>query len=179
MTAANPAACDPSADPSSDPRAFRRALGQFATGVAVVTAGTEEGALVGMTMSSFNSVSLDPPLVLFSVAKNAYSLPAMRSARSFGINILAHEQRDVSDRFARALEDKWSEVAHRTGAHGAPLLHGAIAHFECVPHARHDGGDHEIFLARVLAYAATGEGAPLIFFRGRYHALDLSGQPAL
>lgn len=154
-----------------DPRAFRLALGRFATGVAVVTASTADGAVVGMTMSSFNSVSLDPPLVLFSVARSAYSLPAMRAAKGFGINILGQHQEELSDRFARALEDKWHAVEHRRGAHDAPLLAGAIAHFECEPYARHDGGDHEIFLARVLQFSTPDAGDPLIFFRGRYHAL--------
>ena len=162
------------ADPF-DPRAFRQALGHFATGVAIVTARTADGQSVGMTMSSFNSVSLDPPLVLFSVAKSAYSLPAMQQAQGYGINILGQDQQHLSNRFARALEDKWQDVDHTTGAHDAPLIRGAIAHFECVPFARHDGGDHEIFLARVLRFAAPGLGEPLIFFRGRYHALS-SGQ---
>ncbi|OYW35136.1 MAG: oxygenase, partial [Azorhizobium sp. 12-66-6] len=107
-----------------DSRAFRQTLGQFATGVAVVTASTSEGAIVGMTMSSFNSVSLDPPLVLFSVARSAYSLPAMRAAKGFGINILARAQEQISNRFARALEDKWDTVEHHLGFHDAPLLAG-------------------------------------------------------
>lgn len=158
-----------------DPRAFRQALGHFATGVAIVTARTSQGESVGMTMSSFNSVSLDPPLVLFSVAKSAYSLPAMQQARGFGINILSQDQQHLSNRFARALDDKWQDVDHTPGAHDAPLISGAIAHFECEPFARHDGGDHEIFLARVLRFSAPGLGDPLIFFRGRYHALA-SGQ---
>lgn len=164
-------------DAHFDARAFRHALGQFATGVAVVTASTADGAVVGMTMSSFNSVSLDPPLVLFSVARNAYSLPAMRAAKGFGINILAQHQQDLSNRFARALEDKWHAVEHHRGVHDAPLIAGAIAHFECEPYARHDGGDHEIFLARVLRFSAPHVGDPLIFFRGRYHALA-SGESA-
>ena len=160
-----------------DPRAFRQALGHFATGVAIVTARTAEGQSVGMTMSSFNSVSLDPPLVLFSVAKSAYSLPAMQQARGYGINILGQDQQHLSNRFARALEDKWQDVDHTPGAHDAPLICGAIAHFECEPFARHDGGDHEIFLARVLRFAADGLGDPLVFFRGRYHALSCGPSP--
>ncbi|OYX01841.1 MAG: hypothetical protein B7Z15_19345 [Rhizobiales bacterium 32-66-8] len=156
---------------SFDSRAFRETLGQFATGVAVVTASTTDGAVVGMTMSSFNSVSLDPPLVLFSVARTAHSLPAMRTAKGFGINILARAQEQISNRFARALENKWDNVEHHLGFHDAPLLAGAIAHFECAPYARHDGGDHEIFLARVLRFSAPDTSDPLIFFRGRYHAL--------
>lgn len=155
-----------------DPRAFRRALGHFATGVAVVTARTgREGAAVGMTMSSFNSVSLDPPLVLFSVARSAHSLPAMLEARGYGVNVLARDQEDVSNRFARALADKWGGIAHRPGIEAAPLLEGALAHFECVPHAHHDGGDHVIFLARVVRFSHREEAQPLLFFRGAYHGV--------
>ncbi|HEV2574803.1 MAG TPA: flavin reductase family protein [Beijerinckiaceae bacterium] len=167
-------------------RAFRKILGQFATGVAVVTAtapitlSSEEAsasreesrnALVGMTMSSFNSVSLDPALVLFSVAKSAHSLPAMRRANAFGINVLGRHQQAISAKFSRALGDKWEDVEHHITAVGAPLLKDAIAHLECVPHAVHDGGDHEIFLARVLHFSAAHAGDPLIFFQGAYHAL--------
>lgn len=157
--------------PAFDPAAFRRTLGRFATGVAVVAAEGADGALVGMTMSSFNSVSLDPPLVLFSVARSALSLPVLKSARAFGISVLAGHQQEVSNRFARPLTDKWTDVEIRRGAGGAPLIAGAAAHLECVPHAIHDGGDHEIFVARVLAHTAADEADPLIFFAGRYHAL--------
>lgn len=163
--------------PPLDSRTFRQVLGQFATGVAVVTASAADGTRIGMTMSSFNSVSLDPPLVLFSVDRRALSLPAMREARGFGINILGEEQRELSDRFARALEDKWSAVDHHLGAHDVPLLKGALAHLECVPHAIHEGGDHEIFIARVLRVSAPGTKTPLIFFRGRYHALASTDMP--
>jgi len=161
-----------------DPRAFRRVLGQFATGVAVVTAAGGEGQMVGMTMSSFNAVSLDPPLILFSVARSALSLPVLQGAKGYGISILGREQEHLSNRFARASEDKWSGVAHRRGAHEAPLIEGALAHFECAPYARHDGGDHEVFIARVLRFEAQEAGAPLIFFRGRYHDLALAGETA-
>lgn len=159
---------------SDDPMAFRRVLGQFATGVAVVTATGAEGQWVGMTMSSFNSVSLDPPLVLFSVARSAHSLPALREAAGYGISILGRDQEHLSNRFARALEDKWAGVSHVPGAHGAPLIPDALAHLECAPYARHDGGDHELFIARVLRFEAVNAGDPLIFFRGRYHALAQS-----
>lgn len=161
-----------------DPRALRRVLGQFATGVAVVTAAGAEGQMVGMTMSSFNSVSLDPPLILFSVDRTAFSLPVLQAAKGYGINILGREQEHLSNRFARASQDKWSDVAHRRGAHEVPLIEGALAHLECVPYARHDGGDHEVFIARVLRFEAQDVGAPLVFFRGRYHDLALAGETA-
>ncbi|WP_188579179.1 flavin reductase family protein [Azorhizobium oxalatiphilum] len=154
-----------------DFRAFRRALGHFATGVAVVTARAENGEVVGMTMSSFNSVSLDPPLVLFSVARSALSLPAMLAARGYGVNVLGRDQEDLSNRFSKAMGDKWSDVDHVNGHEDAPLLAGAIAHFECAPYAHHDGGDHVIFLARVVRFSNDEEGDPLVFFRGRYRGL--------
>ncbi|MGE4371528.1 MAG: flavin reductase family protein [Xanthobacter sp.] len=158
-----------------DARAFRNALGHFATGISIVTARGSEGDVIGMTMTSFNSVSLDPPLVLFSVARSAYSLPAMLNAQSYGVNLLDSNQQHLSDRFARASSDKWADVAYACSPHGAPLLENALAHFECAPYAHHDGGDHVIFLARVLRFATAQEGGPLIFFRGGYHRLASPG----
>lgn len=156
-----------------DAQAFRKTLGCFATGVAVVTAMGGNGALIGVTMSSFNSVSLDPPLVLFSIGRKAYSLNAMLEARGFGINLLSRGQRGLSDRFAKAQTDKWRDVAHVVSDLEAPLLDGALAHFECRPHMHYDGGDHVIFVVRVLRFSTpvSGEG-PLIFFGGRYRSLE-------
>src|ERR1700742_1686991 len=110
-----------------DTRQFRRALGCFATGVAVVTAQGQDGLAVGMPMSSFGSVSLDPPLVLFSVDRRAHSLPAILHADGYGINVLGRDQQGVSTRFARSGADKWSGIEHRPGFAAAPLLAGAIA----------------------------------------------------
>lgn len=155
-----------------DTRAFRCTLGAFATGVAIVAAEGEDGALVGMTMSSFNAVSLDPPLVLFSVARNALSLPALKTARAYGISVLAQHQQALSGRFARAQGEKWAGVTHLRGAGGAPLIPEAAAHLECAPHAIHDGGDHEIFIARVLAHRCAPEVDPLVFHAGRYRSLS-------
>ena len=158
-----------------DPRTFRRSLGEFATGVAVITAQGSGEELIGMTMSSFNSVSIEPPLVLFSIDRRANSLPAMLVARGFAVNVLAREQENISNRFARALSDKWSAVKRQVGYAQAPLITGALAHFECEPYANYDGGDHMIFLVRVVRHAVrAGNPAPLIFFRGRY--CDLVGR---
>lgn len=158
-----------------DGRAFRQALGEFATGVAVITAQGSGEELIGMTMSSFNSVSIDPPLVLFSVDRRANSLPAMLEAKGFAVNVLAREQEQISNRFARALSDKWVEVKRTVGHAQAPLITGALAHFECEPYANYDGGDHVIFVVRVLRHAVrAGSPAPLVFFRGRYR--DLIGE---
>lgn len=152
-----------------DFRAFRQSLGEFATGVAVITAQGPNESLIGMTMSSFNSVSLDPPLVLFSVDRRANSLLAMLEAKGFAVNILARDQEHLSNRFARALSDKWDQVARTVGHAEAPLLTGALAHFECEPYANYDGGDHVIFVVKVVRHTMrAGSSPPLIFFRGRY-----------
>jgi flavin reductase (DIM6/NTAB) family NADH-FMN oxidoreductase RutF len=163
---------------SVDQRAFRAALSQFATGVAVITARGPANEAIGMTMSSFNSVSLDPPLVLFSVDRRALSLPAMLKAKGYAVNILGREQEQLSNQFARALGDKWSSVEHTLGHAEAPLLHGAIAHFECEPYAHHDGGDHVIFIGRVLRFSSNPDGEPLVFFRGKYHSVSSGDERA-
>lgn len=154
-------------------RAFRDALAQFATGVAVITAEGPDGIAVGMTMNSFNSVSMDPPLVLFSVDRRARSLPALIAAKGFGINILSREQEQLSNRFARALTDKWEGVPFETGHGNAPLLKGVLAQFECAPYARYPGGDHEIFVVRVLRHAVAEAAEPLLFFQGRYRDIGI------
>jgi flavin reductase (DIM6/NTAB) family NADH-FMN oxidoreductase RutF len=152
-------------------RAFRRALGQFATGVAVITAQATDGSAIGLTMSSFNSVSVDPPLILFSIDRKAFSLAAMTKAKGYAVNILGRDQEHLSDRFARSLADKWEAVEHTLGLTAAPLIAGAIAHFECQPHAQYDGGDHVIFVGRVVRFSAHPAKEPLIFFRGAYRSL--------
>lgn len=154
-----------------DSRAFRKALGQFATGVAVITATTADGRVIGLTMSSFNSVSVDPPLILFSIDRKAFSLQAMSEASGFAVNILGRGQEDLSNKFAKALGDKWTAVEHTLGHSAAPLLAGAIAHFECEPYAQYDGGDHVIFVGRVIRFSSDSVCEPLIFFRGSYRGL--------
>ncbi len=151
-----------------DPMAFRRALGEYVTGVTVITAEGGNGERIGMTMNSFNSVSLDPPLVLFSVARQALSLPALESAKGFAVNVLSQGQQDISGRFAKSQTDKWADVAWTPGYMNAPLLAGAQAHFECAPYATYDGGDHVIFVVRVVRFTTQPKNEPLAFFRGRY-----------
>jgi flavin reductase (DIM6/NTAB) family NADH-FMN oxidoreductase RutF len=155
-------------------RDFRDALGLFATGVAVITGMTRDGARLGVTVSSFSSVSLDPPLVLFSMGRNAGGFPAWQAIKTFAVNILAEEQSASSTRFARALTDKWEGVEPRFAANGSPLLHGALAWLECTSYASYDGGDHVIFVGHVDALTVrTGPDArPLVFFGGRYRQLD-------
>jgi flavin reductase (DIM6/NTAB) family NADH-FMN oxidoreductase RutF len=159
----------------TDSLAFRQALGQFATGVAVITATAEDGSVIGLTMSSFNSVSVDPPLILFSIDRNAFSLQAMNEARGYAVNILGRDQEHLSNRFAKALGDKWTAVEHTIGHFAAPLLAGALAHFECAPYAQYDGGDHVIFVGRVLRFTFDPANDPLIFFRGTYRSLAKAG----
>ncbi|WP_454742977.1 flavin reductase family protein [Cupriavidus necator] len=154
-------------------RRFRNALAMFATGVAVITAPREEGVPVGITVASFNSVSLDPPLVLFSVDRRCLSLGDLRTAPRFAVNVLAEAQQDISNRFAKANTGKWEGVDF--GAQGGErhvLLPDALATFECEPYAQHDGGDHVIFIGRVVRHQARHDGRPLIFFGGKYRALE-------
>lgn len=151
-----------------DGRALRRTLGQFATGVTVVTAAhPETGEIVGMTANSFSSVSLDPPLVLWSIVREAKSLPVFLQASHFAINILSEEQLDHSNRFSKPGSDKFAEVAWHPGVGGAPVLEGTAGVFECSRHAEHDGGDHIIMVGKVERFARY-ERPGLVFARGRY-----------
>lgn len=151
-----------------DKRAFRKALGNFATGVTVITARSADGSLVGVTANSFSSVSLEPPLVLWSLDNAAYSRTIFEAAGSFTVNILAANQTELSNRFASRGEfDKFSGVAFRSGLGGAPVFDGIAASFECRTVAIHDGGDHRIFLGQVEVFADHGL-APLLFHRGNY-----------
>lgn len=163
-----------SVHPPLDRKEFRSALGLFPTGVAVVTAqGSRTDGRVGMTITSFNSVSLDPPLVLFSIASSALSLPALRGAEMYSINVLGEEHQHISARFATARGDKWSEteIEHHDGL---PFtLSHSIASFQCVPYAQYDGGDHVIFVGRVLRIQRRECAAPLVFFGGDYASLQL------
>ncbi len=163
---------------SFDERCLRDALGAFSTGVVVVTGVSRAGERLGMTASSFNSVSVDPPLVLFSVARRAHSFPAWMQIERYAINVLSQSQELISNRFARPLGDKWSELVVIEGETGAPLLPNALASFECETHAHFDGGDHIIFVGRVVALRTTSrkQAQPLIFYGGRYRHLDAGFQ---
>src|SRR5258708_9673233 len=147
------------------PRAFRRALGQVAAGVAIITAEAADGCAVGRNMSAFNSVAIDPPLILFSIDRRSFSLNAMIEARGYAVNILGRDQEHLSNKFAKALDDKWTAVEHTLGLEAAPLIAGALAHFECAPYAPYDGGDHVIFVRRVMRFTTYPIDEPLIFFR--------------
>lgn len=156
-----------------DTRELRNAFGSFATGVAIVTA-LHDGERIGATVSSFNSVSLTPPLISFSIARDAKAFHAWEGTPTFCASILSTEQADLSTRFARSLGDKWTGVSLLPGCKvDAPLIDGAIMWFECEAYGRHDGGDHLILIGRVLAarrnHAANP--APLVFFGGGYRHL--------
>lgn len=160
------------APPAIDPKALRRALGDFVTGVCVITAALPDGTRLGMTVNSFASVSLDPPLVLFSVANAASGIDGWRAATHYAINVLADNQSAISNRFARAMTDKWEGLAPETGLTGAPLIQGAVAHFECAAEHQVPGGDHTIFIGRVLTFDRPRPNAdPLVFHQGRYRDL--------
>jgi len=152
-------------------RTLRNTLGMFPTGVAVITARGTDGSLHGVTVNSFNSVSLDPPLVLFSLSRKLYSLNVFLSADAFGINFLQEDQQDLSVRFNRALSNKWERVAYKIGVTGTPVILPALAVLECRPYAQYDGGDHVIVVGRVEHVEYEECKPPLVYFRGCYHKL--------
>jgi len=154
-----------------EPRRLRDALGSFATGVTVVSCRDRSGDRLGITANSFNSVSLEPPLVLVSLDRRLQSLPGFLAAPHFGINILTAEQRDLSDRFARRGAAKWQGARVVEGSGGTPLLAEAMAVFDCARWAVYDGGDHVILVGRVLGLAERPGAAPLVYFGGSYREL--------
>lgn len=147
---------------------FRAALGMFATGVTVVTARDAAGRHVGLTANSFNSVSLEPPLVLWSLARAAGSMAAFARGSHYAINILAADQHALAERFARPRADRFSGLALREGAGGAPILEGVAAVFECFNRSRYEEGDHVIFVGEVERCERREGASPLIFHGGRY-----------
>jgi len=147
---------------------FRSALGMFATGVTIVTARDTAGMPIGLTANSFNSVSIEPPLVLWSLARTASSMPAFEAGSHYAINILAAEQHALAKRFASRSADRFEGVAFRDGNQGAPIFDASVAVFECFNRSRYDEGDHVIFVGEV-EHCSTRSGAqPLIFHGGRY-----------
>jgi flavin reductase (DIM6/NTAB) family NADH-FMN oxidoreductase RutF len=147
---------------------FRAALGMFATGVTIVTLRLPDGERVGLTANSFNSVSLAPPLVLWSLAHKASAMPAFQRGTHYAINILAAGQRALAEQFASKLPDRFAGVAWREGRAGAPVLEGAAAVFECFNRSRYEEGDHVIFVGEVEHCSVTEGATPLIFHGGRF-----------
>lgn len=154
--------------PSFSAQEFRTALGMFATGVTIVTARGADGQVIGLTANSFNSVSLSPPLVLWSLSRVAASLPVFSAGSHYAINVLAADQKALAERFATRGADRWAGVTFDQGAGGAPLLHGAAATFECFNRSRYEEGDHVIFVGEVERCTHRVGASPLLFHGGRY-----------
>ncbi|MBC7436129.1 MAG: flavin reductase family protein [Bdellovibrionales bacterium] len=148
---------------------FRTALGMFATGVTIVTTRNSEGELVGLTANSFNSVSIAPPLVLWSLAQAAGSMPALSTGSHYAINILAADQRELAERFALKGADRWAGVAFTEDVAGAPLLAGAAASFVCFNRSRYQEGDHVIFVGEVERCTHRKGASPLLFHGSRFY----------
>lgn len=153
--------------PDIDPSEFRHLLGHFATGVTIITLARPDGVPAGMTASSLASVSLQPPLVSVCIDRDAEIHPLMLEIDRWTVNILADDQETLSRRFAEPSQDRFAGVGYTTTATGLVLLNGALAHLECEPEARHDAGDHTLFIGRVVGGSAH-EGRPLLYYRGGY-----------
>lgn len=154
---------------------FRQALGQFPTGICVLTS-VVEGVLLGMTASSFNSLSLNPPLVLFSIDGHAASLPLWLKAHGYALNVLAERQTEMSERFANPCSNKWKGMRYAIGLFGAPLLPGAAASFECAAESTRELGDHILFIGAVKRFQMVPDHRPLVFHGGRYRRLRSSNK---
>ena len=170
-----PSAMDPANELASDssaidPRDFRNALGTFATGVTIITASAPDGKPYGLTCNSFASVSLNPPLVLWSLVVYSSSLTVFQNATHFAVNILGVSQQALANKFAKAGEDKFAGVDWSPGLGNAPVLTDSVANFQCRSVNRYYGGDHVIFLGAVEAYSYSGK-EPLLFARGKYAQL--------
>jgi len=162
------------------PVALRRAMGQFATGVTVVTTIGADGRPVGTTANAVSSLSLDPPLLLVCFDRSSQTLAAIGTHGAFAVNVLAAPQEGLSANFARrGLAADWDEVPHRPGRTGSPRLHGVLASLECTVEHRLPGGDHEIVVGRVRhVQASDSDAAPLLFWRGQYGSLSrAAGDP--
>jgi len=155
----------------SDPRTLRDALGSFATGVTVATCVDGDGTPFGLTVNSFTSVSLDPPLLAVCIAKGARCAPALAAAGHFAVNVLQTGQQPASSRFSTRDEDRFGATPWSTGETGSPLLMESLAVFECERHAIHEAGDHDILVGRVVRASFDPNLDPLLYFRGSYRRL--------
>lgn len=155
--------------PAFTAREFRAALGMFATGVTIVTARRADGTPVGLTANSFNAVSLQPPLVLWSLSRAASSLATFAQGTHYAIHVLAADQKTLAERFATRGVDRFAGVAWTEGASGVPLIEGAAAHFECFNRSRYDEGDHVIFVGEVERCSHRPGASPLLYHGGRFY----------
>ena len=161
---------------SIDQRALRNALGQFPTGVTIITADPEGYEPFGVTASSFGSVSLDPPLILWSLQKNSDTFDAFAAAKHFAVNVLSADQQDISNQYAKKHSHGLAAEHYHPGIAGTPLLNNSIVSFECEVDVCHDGGDHIIMVGKVLAISDLHEddlnkASPLVFHAGKYREL--------
>ena len=156
-----------------DHREFRKTLGQFATGVTIVTTLGPDQSPIGTTCNSFNSLSMDPPMILWSLAKTAFSLPAFTKATFFNVHVLSAHQGHLSKKFSLSGADKFSGINYGKGNGGTPLLSGCTALFECKTAHQYDGGDHVIIVGTVLSYESSDIN-PLVFYGGQYTSIDSS-----
>ncbi len=166
------------ARPDFDGSVFRKTLSQFATGVTVITTRAPNGEMLGITASSFNSVSLAPPLILWSLAATASSMPVFRDNTHYVVNVLSSAQVALCRHFATVKTDRFAGIAHRSGERGLPILDGALAWFECHNRSRYDEGDHTIFVGEVERCGTHPDGAsmrPLVFQNGLFHTTDAIG----
>lgn len=163
---------------ASDKHAFRTALGRFVTGVTIVTTRDQDGKAIGLTANSFNSVSLDPPMVLWSLALGSPNIAAFRHSRAWAVHILSADQEDLSNRFATRGIDKFDGLDIQDGPEGAPLIPGCAARFGCRSAFEYEGGDHAIFVGEVLDLSDSGL-QPLVFHDGRYGGVFSGEKSAL
>ncbi|MBR9830478.1 MAG: flavin reductase family protein [Oceanospirillales bacterium] len=154
-----------------DTRALRNAMGHFATGVTVVTAPGEGCAMVGITANSFSSLSLEPPLVLWSLALSSPNLASFAEGKLFAVNVLGQGQEAMAMQFAGARDNKFAGIDYQLNRQGVPLLADTLARFECQVEFTRRLGDHLLIVGRVNDFS-TDEGEPMLFFKGRFGALD-------
>jgi flavin reductase (DIM6/NTAB) family NADH-FMN oxidoreductase RutF len=152
------------------PEEFRKACARYATGIAVATVVSPDGTPQGLTVNSFTSVSLEPPLILVCIARSATAYPAFQAAKAFVVNILREDQIDLSQHFASSKSERFEGVAWREGVHGAPVLDGVLGVMECIMHGSFEAGDHTVFVG-LVERAESHEGAPLLYFASAYRKL--------
>lgn len=150
---------------------FRHCLGRFATGVTVATTLCNDGSPCGLTISSFASVSLNPPMILFSLDKKSSSYSSFLESDYFAINILSEEQWDLSQRFAAPSANNWAEISYTKKQTSCPVLEECLAYIECEKKAVYEGGDHSIFLGQVVNLHHSTDKKPLLYYRGQYNTL--------
>lgn len=152
----------------SDSKAYRAALGSFATGITVVTVRGPDGAVLGMTVNSFSSVSLDPPLVLWCLDKSAALFPIIEKCDAFCVSVLSEKQEEISNRFAVAHQHDTKGLALAEGISGVPYLSESPTNFQCSVYARHEAGDHLIIVGQVEAFGVMSDAKPLLYYKGDY-----------